>query len=128
MASRIRRGTLSVNGSDVGDVANMEWTDANEFDRSKADEEFSGVPVEMGRGGSGSFTLLSGYVATGYKTALVITYKEISVAAGVETPVTKTATFTKVTLNAGGSVPAEGRGEMRASFDYATCTVATVEG
>ncbi|MDD5705432.1 MAG: hypothetical protein PHR35_05870 [Kiritimatiellae bacterium] len=125
MSARIRRGTLKVSGSDVADVANFDWNDADEFDRSKGDEEMSGTPVHMSQAGSGSFTLLSGYVATGYKTAMVLTYNEISVAAGEETPVVKTATFTKVTVNAGGSVPAEGRGEMRVSFDYATCTVAT---
>lgn len=110
----------------MADLANFDWNDANEFDRSKADEEFSGVPVEMSRGGSGSFTILSGYVASGYKTGMVLTYNEVTVTAGSEAVVQKTATFTYVTVNGGGSVPGEGRGEIRASFDYATCVVATV--
>lgn len=125
MASRIRRGTLNADGA-VANVSNFEWTDAHEFDRSKGDEEFSGVPVEMSRAGSGSFTLLAGHVATGYVASMVYTYKEVEIneSTGAETVVAKTATFTDVTVNAGGSVPAEGRGEKRFSFDYSTCTVA----
>jgi len=126
MAKRIRRGTLTV-GTAVSDVSNFEWNDAHEFDRSRADDEFSGVPVEMSRAGSGSFTLLAGSVATGYATSSVVfTYKEVSVAAGVETVTQYTATFTDVTFNQGGNVPAEGRGEKRISFDYSTCTIALV--
>jgi hypothetical protein len=126
MGSRIRRGTLSI-GTAVSNVSNFQWNDAHEFDRSKADNEFSGTPVEMSRSGSGSFTLLAGTVPTGYATAsAVLTYNEVSVAAGVETVAQKTATFTDVTFNQGGSVPAEGRGEISVSFDYSTCTIADV--
>ena len=124
MAGRIRRGTLSIGGA-VNDVANFEWDDAHEFDRSKADDEWSGQPVEMDRKGSGRFTLLKGTVSTGYATSNpVFTYNEVEVASGVETVTQKTATFTLVTFNQGGSVPAEGRGEVRITFDYGTCTIA----
>ena len=125
MAKRIRRGTLNADGA-VANVSNFEWTDAHEFDRSRGDDEFSGVPVEMARAGSGSFSLLAGHVATGYIASMVFTYKEVAVneQTQAETVTSKTATFTDVTVNAGGSVPAEGRGEKRFSFDYSTCTVA----
>ena len=127
MAARIRRGTLDVNGA-VANVANFEWTDAWEFDRSRADDEFSGTPVLMSKGGSGSLTLLAGSIATGYQTSdWVFTYNEVAVAAGVETVTQYTATFTQVTTNTGGTVPAEGKGEIRVSFEYAECTVAVVE-
>jgi hypothetical protein len=122
MANRIRRGTLVV-GSAVSNVANFEWTDADDVDRSKGDLEMSGKPIVMRQAGSGSFTLLAGSVASGYATSdPVFSYKEIALSSGVESPTTKTVTFTKVTFNQGGSVPAEGRGEKRISFDYATAT------
>ncbi len=125
MAGRIRRGTLSIAGAAQASVSNFEWTDAREFDRSKGDDEWSGQPVEMDRKGSGSFTLLSGNVASGYALGdIVLTYKDVSVVNGVETVTSKTATFTLVTFNNGGSVPAEGRGEIRISFDYGVCTIA----
>jgi len=124
MGGRIRRGTLNIGGA-VSNVSNFEWTDNYEFDRSQADDEFSGDPVEMRRGGSGSFTLLAGDVHQGYATSdPVFSYTEVTVSSGVESTTTKTVTFTKVTFNSGGSVPAEGRGEVRISFDYATSTQA----
>jgi len=118
MANRIRRGTLAV-GSAVSNVANFEWTDADDVDRSKGDLEMSGKPILMRQSGSGSFPLLAGSVADP-----VFSYNEVALSAGVETPTTKTVTFTKVTFNQGGSVPAEGRGEKRISFDYATAAQA----
>ena len=125
MAKRIRRGTLNCDGA-VSNVSGFDWNDAHEFDRSKGDVEMSGVPVEMSKAGSGSFTLLAGHVDTGYVASMVYTYREVEIneGTGAETVSNKTATFTDVTLNAGGSVPGEGRGEKRFSFDYSTCTVA----
>lgn len=125
MAGRIRRGTLTVNSVSVAGVANFEWNDAYEMDRSRADNESAGTPVLMKTGGSGSFTLLSGSVASGYAAGnVVLTYIQVTQAAGVETPTNKTATFTGVTFNTGGSVPAEGRGEIKVSFEYATSALA----
>jgi hypothetical protein len=124
MASRIRRGTLTV-GSGVPNLANVDWQDNREFDRSKGDEEMSGTPVEMSRGGSGTITLLAGAISSGYATSnVVVRYNQVSVANGVETVVQKTVTFTGVTFNQGGTVPAEGRGEKKISFDYSTSTEA----
>ena len=124
MAKRIRRGTVSIGGAVAG-VAVIEWDDAHEFDRSRADDEWSGIPVEMSRQGSGRLTFLEGDISTGYCTSdLVITYTEVTQSSGVESTASKTATFTNVTINAGGSVPAEGRGERRYTFDYSTCTIA----
>jgi hypothetical protein len=124
MAKRIRRGLLTV-GSSVPNLANLDWNDSHEFDRSKGDEEFSGKPVEMSRSGSGSFELLAGHIATGYAATAVFVYKEVDIneTTGVETVVSKTATFTDVTINQGGNVPAEGRGSRRFAFEYATCAV-----
>lgn len=124
MAKRIRRGTLTI-GTAISNVSNMEWNDQKEFDRSQGDNEFSGTPIEMKRAGSGTFTLLAGSIPSGYATSdPVLTYNEVSVVAGVETVVTKSVTFTQVTVNQGGSVPAEGKGEKKISFDYATSTEA----
>ena len=52
-----------------------------------------------------------------------LAYGEKTYAAGVETSATKTAAFTKVTISGGGSVPAEGKGERRYSFQYGKCTI-----
>lgn len=124
MAKRIRRGTLNT-GASVSNLAELSWDDAYEFDRSRADNEFSGTPVEMSRQGSGTVKLLAGSITGGYQTASwVFTYYEVEVTNGVESVVSKTATFTNVTCNRGGSVPAEGRGEITIKFDYATCTLA----
>ncbi len=56
---------------------------------------------------------------------MVFSYREVEVneTTFAETVTTKTATFTDVTINSGGSVPAEGRGEKRFSFDYSTCAI-----
>lgn len=119
MSGRIRRGTLSVNGSPRANVANMQWDDNHEFDRSKGDNEMHGIPVQMSEGGSGSFELLAGNVPSGYGTAnMVYTYKEVSVATGVETVTDKTVTFTEVTFVTGGNVPADGKGSRAVKFDY----------
>jgi hypothetical protein len=131
MSARIRRGTLAYGGaagltSPVADNATLDWNDSHEFDRSKGDEEFSGKPVEISRGGSGSFELLAGHIPTGYLGFMTFTYKEVDMATGSEVVTTKRATFTLVTVNGGGNVPAEGRGSRRFAFEYGTCTVATV--
>lgn len=126
--AKIRRGTITgLNGGAVADVANFQWDDKFEFDRKRVDNEFSGKPVLMGKEGSGSFELLAGSVASGYATSsLVFTYKEVAVAAGVETVTTKTATFADVTISQGGSVDNDsGPGSIKISFDYSTCTIAT---
>ncbi|MDD5705433.1 MAG: hypothetical protein PHR35_05875, partial [Kiritimatiellae bacterium] len=62
---------------------------------------------------------------TGYVASMVFSYREVEVneTTFAETVTTKTATFTDVTINSGGSVPAEGRGEKRFSFDYSTCAI-----
>lgn len=121
MASRIRRGVLTINEVEQADVANFQWNDAHEFDRSQGDNESAGVPVLMKTGGSGSFELLAGFVASGYAAGdVVLTYHEIAVANGVETDTEFTVTFTGVTFNAGGNVPAEGRGSITISFEYST--------
>jgi hypothetical protein len=127
MADRIRRGTLKIGDADQAAVANMQWNDAHEFDRSQADDEASGDPVEMSRGGSATLTLLAGYIPTGHAAggaSVVYTYKKVSVTAGVETVYSCAVTFTDCYFNTGGSVPAEGRGEIRCSFDYATSSEA----
>ena len=120
--AKIRRGTVGA----ATNVKNVDWNDSYEFDRTAVDNEMSGKPVEMKRGGSGSLTLTAGSIASGYSAAdLVITYKEVSVAAGVETETEKTATFTDVTFNTGGSIDNDaGPGEIRISFDYATSALA----
>lgn len=124
MGKRIRRGKLTV-GTEVADVSGFDWNDAYEFDRSPANDEFSGTPVEMKRGGSGTLTLLAGTIASGYQTNnWVYAYTEVQVIAGAESTVTKTATFTGVTVNRGASVPAEGKGEVKIAFDYSTSAVA----
>lgn len=122
MAKRIRRGRLTV-GAQISDVANMEWDDNYEFDRSKADEEMHGIPVKMSEGGSGSVELLAGNIAKGYQTNdWVFTYNEITNTNGVESSATKTVTFYHVTTNIGGSIPAEGRGSVKIKFEYGDST------
>ena len=115
---RIRKGTLTHGGA-VSNVANVRWQDSHEFDRTPADEEMHGGPVQMNEGGSGSFELLGGNIATGYATSdLVFAYHEIVVTAGVEADVVKTITFSDVTFRSGGEVPSEGRGRRTIDFDY----------
>ncbi|GEM_PF-3278317 len=122
--SKIRRGILKVNGTQVADVVNVDWNDAHEFDRRAVDDAMFGVPVEMKRSGSGSFELLAGNVESGYAAGDVeIEYTEVSVASGVETTSGKVATFTHVTFNSGGNIDNDaGPGSRRISFDYAEST------
>jgi hypothetical protein len=96
-----------------------------EVDRSRADAETTGDPIIMGYKGSGSFTLLEGNIATGHASggAMSLIYQEKSYSAGVESTASKTASFSKVTISAGGTVNAESRGERRYSFEYGTCTI-----
>lgn len=122
---RIRRGIVSCNGGQVTGMANVDFQDAHDFDRSNADNQFSGIPIEMIRKGSGTIEWLSGGQGTGYGTSsMVVTFYEISQTNGVETVTTKTATFTNVTFNRGYNIPAEGAGRVKVSFDYSTCTIA----
>lgn len=121
---RIRRGIVTL-GSQVAGMANADWDDKHEFDRSKSDDQWSGVPIEMNRAGSGTLEFLSGGIPTGYGTSsMVVTFYVITQSNGVETVSTKTATFTDVTFNRGHSIPAEGPGKVKVAFDYSTCTVA----
>lgn len=125
MADRIRRGKLKVAAGDISRVANFEWNDNLEFDRTQADDEEAGVPVQMTTGGTGSFVLLSGMINSGHAAGdVVYTYRKVAVAAGVETLQDCAVTFTDVYFNTGGSVPAEGRGEIRISFSYGNATEA----
>ena len=119
---KIRRGTLSVNGSAIADVVNVDWNDNTEYDRRAVDTEMSGKPVMMKKQGSGSFEMLAGNVPSGYGTAdAVINYKEVSVAAGVETEADKSVTFTDVTFNSGGNLDNDaGPGSRRINFEYGT--------
>lgn len=124
MAKRIRRATLSC-GAAVAGLANVQWDDEVREDRTQADDEDHGDPVIMGYGGSGSIELLAGHVASGYATSnLVATYKEIEVVSGVETPVSRTATFSKVVFASGASIGSENRGSVNVKFTYGKCTVA----
>ena len=86
----------------------------------------SGNPVMMKKSGSGSFDIAAGLIASGYATAsMVITYYEVSVAAGVETVANKTATFTDVTFNQGANIDNDaGPGTGKVTFEYGTCTLA----
>lgn len=118
---RIRRGTLSA-GSAVPNLVNMEWNDNHEVDRTPSDLQFTGEPICMRKGGSGTIELLAGKIDSGYATAdVVLTYKEVSLDGGVESTTDKTATFSGVTFNQGGSVPSEGAGRKRISFEYSSC-------
>lgn len=129
MAGRIRRGTLSVNSSGQSNVSNFTWSSAYSFDRTPADNEYSGIPVEMGRAVSGSFEITAGWVAPSYGTAsLVFTENEVSVSAGVETVTQYTYTFDNVTFNTSGSTPASGRGMKTVTFEASTVTRAAVGG
>ena len=124
MATKIRRATITC-GTAVAGVANVSWDDEVRENRDQADDEDHGDPVITGFGGSGTIELLSGKIASGYGTAsLVASYKEITVANGVETPVTKTATFTKPVFACGANIPAEGIGKVNVKFTYGKCTLA----
>ncbi len=124
MSTKIRSGTINVSGSSLTGMARVQWDDELEVNRDQADEELSGQPVIMRKGGRGTIEMMSGAVATGYATSMVLTYKEITVAGGVESSATKTATWTSVTVAAGGNVQAGARGARNYAFEYATCTVA----
>lgn len=125
MAGRIRRGTLAV-GAAVANVADFTWNDQHEFDRSRADNEASGKPVLMKVAGRGSCTLLAGFIASGIQAAdWVYTYNQVDVGPmNAETVTPKVVTFKDVTVNSGGNVPAEGKGEIRIEFEYSTATLA----
>jgi hypothetical protein len=121
--AKIRRGILTVGSSDLGSVKNISWNDSREFDRSVTDGNMSGDPVEMKHGGSGSLTLLSGNIPSGYVDDMIISYSEVSVSGGEETVVQKTVTFTGVTANSGGSLDNDsGPGSREISFEYSTST------
>lgn len=123
MAKRLRRGKLTV-GTDYSGVVNMSWDDATEFDRKQADNEYSGTPIEIKRGGSGEVRFVEGTMPpAGYQTNdWVFTYYEVTLTNGVESVVEKTQTFTGVTCVHGGNIPSEGIGELSAKFDYSTRT------
>jgi hypothetical protein len=126
MAKRMVTGILTVGTAQAG-LARIEWDDGLKIDRTPADDEYSGDPVQVpGTVGSGRITMLAGDIASGHASggAMTCQYKEITYAAGVESSATKTVSFTKVTLNAGGSTGGEGRGERRYAFEYATSSVA----
>ena len=121
---RIRRAIVS-HGTQVLGLANIEFNDNNTFDRSNADNQYSGKPIETIRAGSGTLEFLYGGIGTGYATSnLVATYYEVSQTNGVETVSTKTATFADCTFNRGFNIPAEGVGRVKVAFDYSTCTIA----
>ena len=124
MAKRIHQGLLTI-GSQLSGVSVVEWDDSFDEDRSRADQEETGDPIITGKKGSGRITMLEGNIASGHASggAMSLVYTEKTYAAGVESTTTKTAAFTKVTINGGGSVPAEGRGERRYSFNYGICTI-----
>lgn len=122
MAKRIRRGTV-VCGAQIPGLVNAQWDDDVREDRTQADDEEAGDPVIMGYGGSGSLEFTAGHVPSGYATsALVISYKELEVVNGVETPVSRTTTFTKVVFSAGGNVSSENRGATNVKFTYGKST------
>lgn len=125
MAKRIIQGQLTVGTAQAG-LARIEWDDGIKIDRSPADVEYEGDPIEVpGRQGSGRITMLEGNIASGHASGGTMTcvYKEKTYSAGVESSADKTASFTKVTINAGGSSGGEGRGERRYAFEYGSCTV-----
>ena len=121
---RIREAELWVNGTQKVGTSSVQWTDNDEFDRTAADDQFSGDPVRVSKAGSGSGEMLEGDITTGYLTSLVYKYKEVSVTDGVESETEKTVTFTKPTVKAGGSMTAGQAGRRNYTFDYATATVA----
>jgi hypothetical protein len=124
--AKIRRGTITSSGPAAVSVKDFEWNDSHDTDRRRVDDEMVGKVVQMGKSGSGSFTLLAGTFSSGYATStLVFTWSEVAVASGVETVTTKTATFTEVYFNTGGSVDNDaGPGERKINFDYGLCTLA----
>lgn len=123
MSGRLRGATLSANGGTKSGVANIDFSDAREFDRSQGDNEMFGTPVEMKRGGSGSIEMLAGNIPSGYATGtLIATTSEVTVANGVETSVTRTVTFYDVTFNSGGAFLPGSRGSRKISFEYSYCT------
>jgi len=126
MAKRIVEGALTVGSAKAG-LAKLEYDDGLKFDRSVADDEYAGDPIQVpGTQGSGRITMLEGDIASGHASGGTITlvYKEKTYSAGVESSVSKTITFTKVTIVAGGSFGGEGRGERRYAFEYATSSIA----
>jgi len=125
--AKIRRGKITTGGgAPTVDVYNISWDDKVEFDRKNVDDQLAGKPVMMKKSSSGSFDIAAGLIASGYATAsMVITYYEVSVAAGVETVANKTATFTDVTFNQGANIDNDaGPGTGKVTFEYGTCTLA----
>ena len=127
MSKRLRRGTLTVGTLFTG-VVLLSYTENNEFDRTQADNEFSGTPIEMKREGTGEVRSCESHGSlpdSGHQTSdWVFTYYEVTLTAGVETVVEKTVTFNLVTCNHSGNFPSEGRGETSAAFTFATATEA----
>lgn len=120
MAGRFRKGQITT--PDLAGVVNIQWNEANEWDRTAADDELAGDPVLMRNGGSGSFELVTGSVQQGYLGSLVMTVADTATG-DPEVETTRTFTFTKVTVNAGLNAPNDGqRGGLPHSFDFATVT------
>ena len=115
MAKRIIRFTLTINGGAVAGARDFSYDDESEWNKDRGDDEAVGTAVRMSTGGySVRFELLASDAActSGYKSAMVVTSKEITVSGGAETPANKTYTFADGYLNVGVNAPTENPGRI----------------
>lgn len=116
--------SVTIATSAVTGVSQINYDNADDYDRSRGDDQMYGDPVRMEQKGSGTIELLGGLVPNCYDQDIVAKYVEVTVANGAETVVERTATFKKCTINPGANVPAGSAGKVSAKFDFAYVTVA----
>lgn len=126
MATRIRRGTMTVTGGAVTGMRDFKYTDKSEYNRDRADDEAVGDEVRMSEGPFDiSFELLgpSAGVVSGYIASMVVVGKVITRSDGAETSTNKTFTFTQGHFNVGADVPTENPGRIPVSGEFKTLVI-----
>lgn len=126
MAKRLRRFTMTVGGVAVEGARNFEFDDQTELNADRADDEGAGDIVRMTTGPYDvRWEMIAGHaqVATGYKAAIVVTAKEISVANGAETSANRIYTFSNGHIVVGGNFPTESPGRIPVRGQFKTLAI-----
>ena len=122
---RMRRATITTPESVTG-VRDFEYSDDSEFDMTGGDDAPVAEPVRTKTGPYGvRFELLapSTNITTGYCASLVASGKLITVAAGAETPATRTLTFTDGYLKIGENYPSDNVGRVPVEGSFKTLAI-----
>ena len=135
MAIRIRRFTMQVKPltastpADVSGARDFSYDDESEWNKDRGDDEAVGTAVRMSTGGYAvRFEVLASDsdLGTGYYYQLLVTTREIAVAAGVESTAGRLHTFSNGYLTVGGNVPTENPGRITVQGWFATLAITDV--